>query len=109
MLNTFFRLDLAVDAGSRSSWGMSEGLESCYVCHLPAAAAGSDLTPESVVLKDDFVSRGLRLRRASGCFETGDLDLLSNREVRLGSGSVWSNLDRFEPRLSSSAILMYTI
>lgn len=47
---------------------------------------------------------GLRLRLASGCLVAGDLERLSNRD-RFTSGSVWSNLERFELLGSVSAIL----
>lgn len=48
---------------------------------------------------------GLLLLRVSDWRLEGDRDRRSNREERFGSGSVWSNRERFEPLRSSSAIL----
>lgn len=74
-------------------------------CYLPAAAAGSAFVLGVPGLIGDLIGKGLRLRRESEVFDVGDRDRLSNREARLGSGSVWSNLDLLELFLSSSAIL----
>ena len=74
------------------------------VCYLPAAAAGSDFAFWVLGLRGELLGSGLRLRRKSDVFEGGDRERLSNREARLGSGSVWSNLDLLELFLSSSAI-----
>ena len=49
---------------------------------------------------------GLLLRRVSGCRLVGERERRSNLEARFGSGSVWSNRDRFEVRRSSSAMIM---
>lgn len=73
---------------------------------IPAAAAGSldgFLSPDPG-LNGVFTAMGLRLRLASGCLVAGDLERLSNRD-RFTSGSVWSNLERFELLGSVSAML----
>ena len=51
-----------------------------------------------------FGAKGLRLRRVSEVLLVGDRERRSKREVRFTSGSVWSNLERFETFRSSSAI-----
>ncbi len=82
-------------------------LEAERWCSIPAAAAGSlevDFLSSEPGLKDDFSGLGLRLRLVSECRLEGDRERRSKREDRLTSGSVWSNLDRFELLLSSSAI-----
>ena len=70
------------------------------------AAAGS----RGVFLSSDpglngaFGSKGLRLRCGSDFLVVGERERLSKREIRLTSGSVWSNLDRFDTFRSSSVI-----
>ena len=74
--------------------------------YLPAAAAGSRgvLLPSDPGLNGVLWPKGLRLRLTSADLLEGDLDRRSNRELRLGSGSVWSKRERFALLFSSSAI-----
>ena len=77
-----------------------------YARNSPAADAASGRAPEPG-LKGDLVDIGLRLRAGKSVFFVfGERERRSNLEALFGSGSVWSNLDRFELRLSSSAILI---
>ena len=73
---------------------------------LPAAAAGSG---GAFLLSDPglngvFGVKGLRLRCVSDVLLVGERERLSKREIRFTSGSVWSNLERFDVFRSSSAI-----
>ena len=73
---------------------------------LPAAAAGSRgvFLLSDPGLKGVFGAKGLRLRCVSDVLLVGERERLSKREIRFTSGSVWSNLERFEVFRSSSAI-----
>ena len=73
---------------------------------LPAAAAGSRgvLFPSDPGLNGVLWPRGLRLRLTSADLLEGDLERRSKRELRFGSGSVWSKRERFALLFSSSAI-----
>ena len=74
----------------------------------PAAAAGSagGFLPESTAGLPEPLSMGLLLRLESECLTGGgDRDRRSKREVLLGSGSVWSNRDRFAVLLSLSSMI----
>ena len=76
---------------------------------LPAAAAGSRgvFLSSAPGLKGVFGAKGLRLRCVSEALLVGERERrsLSKREMRFTSGSVWSNLERFETFRSSSAML----
>ena len=85
-------------------------LLACTICaHSPAAAAGSRaaffVTSEAGLAVS--LAIGLRLRLGSDFLEGGDLERLSNRDARFGSGSVWSNRERFTVRRSVSSIIVY--
>lgn len=66
---------------------------------LPAAVAGST----ALELRTILAPRGLLLRRGSVSRADGERERLSNRDGLRGSGSVWSNRERFD-RFSSSAM-----
>lgn len=82
---------------------------SCKI-HIPAAAAGSvakafgPLLSAVPGLRDLLAANGLLLLCVSDSRLEGERDRRSNREDRFGSGSVWSNRERFELLRSSSAI-----
>lgn len=64
-----------------------------------AAAAGSALFAGLSVVPRAI---GLRLRRLSDFLEDGERERRSKRDVRFGSGSVWSKRERFR---GSSAMM----
>ena len=74
---------------------------------LPAAAAGSSgvFLADSEAGLPEARPTGLLLRLESECLAGGgDRDRRSKREVRFGSGSVWSKRDRFALLRSVSSI-----
>lgn len=101
---------------SRHLFELRRPLSEVLVCHhwprwssLPAAAAGSSgvlgvFLSSAPGLKGVFGAKGLRLRCVSEVLLVGERERLSKREERFTSGSVWSNLERFETLRSSSAI-----
>jgi hypothetical protein len=78
----------------------------------PAAAAGSAgvFLADSATGLPEALPTGLLLRLESECLAGGgERDRRSKREERFGSGSVWSNLERFAVLLSVSSILSFGI
>lgn len=72
--------------------------------HIPAAAAGSTFFAESAPGLSEAPLTGLLLRADSRL--GGERDRLSNLEVRLASGSVWSKRERFAVRRSVSSMFL---
>lgn len=111
MLNALLGLDLRVDFGGGGSYKACQPMYLLIqrTAHslLPAAAAGSkpDFFAESTAGLAVSLPIGLLLRLDSVFFAAGDFERRSKRDVLLGSGSVWSNRDRFAVRRSVSSIV----
>ena len=105
MLDTLLCLDLGIDSGSRSSYGIVSLIIGTRTLNLPAAAAGSEelrLAEAEAGLLEARAS-GLLLRRGS-LTAGGDRERRSNLDVRFGSGSFWSKRERLTARRSVSSI-----
>lgn len=110
MLDALFRLDLGIDPSGSSSW--DEKLVSTERANVPgeknAPAAAAASTVEVRLFSEPLPSpsrgKGLRSRPASDLRPGGERDRRSKRERR-GSGSVWSNRDRFTVRRSASSMV----
>ena len=109
MLYTLLGLNRRIDSGSCGSYRPSAESEfQMVVGNIPAAAAGSapvDFLGSELGVSELPLAAGLRLRFGSLCRVEGERDRRSKREVRFGSGSVWSKRERFELLRSSSAIV----
>lgn len=87
------------------------GFRQDRLLRLPAAAAGSAAKAFGPTLSaaagliDLVGASGLLLLCVPDSLRDGDRDRRSKRDERFGSGSVWSNRDRLELLLSSSAIV----
>ena len=106
MLDSLTSLELRIDFGSGSSCCMVSQYSEPKTNGdaVPAAAAGSTGDLVSGVALSRGRERGLRSRPWSPFLEGGERDLRSKRD-RLGSGSVWSNRDRFALRRSESSMM----
>lgn len=109
VIDAFLSLELSINLGSSGSYfwevriltSRSSFREEQRGDFLPAAAAGSTL---GLFVSPSAREIGLRSRGASERLEGGDRDRRSNRDGRLGSGSVWSKRDRFMVRRSASSM-----
>lgn len=117
MLDSFLCLDRGIDlrsSGSLKECQPDSRIRYMVLQNIPAAAAASAGSlfgasgrglSEALELSSRGLAIGLLLRRLSVFAAGGERERLSNLEVRFGSGSFWSNRERFEARLSVSSIL----